>query len=309
MMLCDLSPGDEVILPSFTFVSAANAIVLRGATPVFIDCRMDNFNIDESLIAQAITSKTKAILIMHYGGVSCDMDAIMEIAEHHQLLVIEDAAHCIEAYDKNGIHLGTRGHMAALSFHHTKNIHCGEGGALLINDSQHIDRAIILRDKGTNRQSFLEGHDQFYSWVDVGSSYSMSEMSARFLLEQLYALPQVIEKRLSLWNQYDVALRDLSYYNSSALEGCHHNGHIFYLIFGSLDQRDFVMRELIEAGIDSRFHYVPLHSSPYGSQFRFVQEEDRTTKMAECMLRLPLYHTMTSEQVAYVIHTLRKILI
>lgn len=305
VILCDIMPGDEVILPSFTFVSAANAVVLRGGTPVFVDCREDNMNIDAALVEKAITARTKAVIVMHYAGVSCDMDSIMGLAELHDLVVIEDAAHCIDAYHE-GRHLGARGHLSTFSFHHTKNIHCGEGGGLLVNDSRYLERAYILRDKGTNRQSFLQGQTKKYSWVDVGSSYSLSELSAAYLLPQLRAAKAITEQRRALWEHYQRGLQLFGLECEHGLES-DHNAHICYILLQSLEERERTVAAFHQSGIDARFHYVPLHSSPFGKKYKYVSETDRTTSLADRLLRLPIYHDMTLAQVSYVLDALAQI--
>jgi len=305
VILANLTPGDEVILPSFTFVSAANAIVLRGGIPVFVDCRADNMNIDERLIEQAITPKTKAIIVMHYGGLQCEMDPIMTLATQHDLIVIEDAAHSIYAFH-NRMHLGTRGHMSTLSFHHTKNIQCGKGGALLINDQRFVERSYILRDKGTNRQSFVQGLTKQYSWVDVGSSYSLSEFSAAILVEQLDAIENITKHRRKLWDQYAQGVDKLQLNYGGSIDA-DHNGHIFYMLLASNELRQTMILELRQLGIDARFHYVPLHQSPFGSQYKFIQEENRTLSLASRLIRLPLFHEMTEAQVSYVLESVTQI--
>lgn len=298
-ILADIQPGDEVIMPSFTFVSSANAFVLRGARIVFVDIRPDTMNIDEKLIEDAITKKTKAILVMHYAGISCEMDAIMAIAQAHNLIVIEDAAHCIGAYYK-GRHLGTIGHLGTLSFHSTKNIHCGEGGALFVKDDRFAERAEIIRDKGTNRKAFLKGKVDKYTWVDAGSSYLMSELTAAFLYAQLLNVELVNKKRSFQWQAYFDAFREWT--DRIAIPfvpaGCKHNGHIFYIKCKNKTERQRLIEELKDKAIEATFHYVPLHSSIAGKKYGIFKGIDNfTTKESEKLLRLPLYFDLenTSE--------------
>ncbi len=289
-LLCDIEPGDEVIMPSFTFVSSANAFVLRGAKIVFVDIRPDTMNIDEQKIESAITNKTKAILVMHYAGVACAMDEIMMIADRHQLFVIEDAAQCMDAYYK-GKHLGTIGHLGAFSFHSTKNIHCGEGGALLINEKRLIERAEIIREKGTNRKSFLRGEVDKYSWVDIGSSYLMNELSAAFLYAQLLNLNDVTQNRLKLWQKY-YKLLNKNNAETTTLD-YKHNGHIFFIKCKDKVERSALIQFLKTKEIKAYFHYVPLHSSKTGKiRGRFHGEDIFTTKESEKLLRLPLYYDL-----------------
>ena len=309
-ILIDIKPGDEVIMPSYTFVSTANAFVLRGAVPVFVDIREDTLNIDEKLIEFAITPKTKAIVPVHYAGVGCEMDAIMAIAEKHNLYVIEDAAQCIGATYK-GKHLGTIGHFGTLSFHHTKNITSGLGGALLINDEEFIERAKIIWQKGTNREAFLEGQVDKYTWVDVGSSFMMPELSAALLLSQLEQFDQIIKHKLSIWSQYYHGLKSLED------EGClrlpiiprdrKHNAHIFYLICNGLKQRISLMERFRDSGVQVTFHYIPLHASPAGVEFsRFSGPMNNTDSLCQCLLRLPLYSGLNSD---YALKVIRIILL
>jgi dTDP-4-amino-4,6-dideoxygalactose transaminase len=295
-LLADIQPGDEVIMPSFTFVSSANAFVLRGAKVVFVDIRPDTMNIDEKLIEKAISRKTKAILVMHYAGVSCEMDTIMAIAQTYNLVVIEDAAQCIGAFYKKK-HLGTIGHLGTLSFHSTKNIHCGEGGALLVNDERFTDRAEIIREKGTNRNAFIKGQVNKYSWVDIGSSYLMNELSAAFLYAQLLKTEEITKRRISHWDVYfkqftetKMAI-DLPFIPNN----CRHNGHIFYIKCKDNSERNHLIDYLKSNGISSAFHYVPLHSAVAGKQFgRFSGKDKHTTNYSERLLRLPLYYDLES---------------
>lgn len=296
-LLLDVKPGDEVIMSAFNFVSAANAFVLRGAKIVFVDIDPATMNIDPNCIEGAITPKTKAILAMHYGGVACDMDAIMAIAQRHNLKVVEDAAHCIDAYYK-GRHLGTIGDLGTLSFHATKNIHCGEGGALLVNDPAYHERAEIIREKGTNRTQFIQGQVDKYTWVDVGSSYLMSELSAAFLWGQLGALAAVTAQRRSHWDAY--------YNQLSGLEGlmlaeipsdCQPNGHLFYVKWANSALKEAFVVFAQQRGVPCYFHYLPLYTSVAGRNFgRFVGEDAVTSRGSNCLLRLPLFMDLQSWQ-------------
>jgi dTDP-4-amino-4,6-dideoxygalactose transaminase len=304
-ILIDIKPGDEVIMPSHTFVSTANAFVLRGAVPVFVDIREDKLNLDETLIEAAITHKTKAIVPVHYAGVACEMDAIMAIAKKHNLYVIEDAAQCIGATYK-GKCLGTIGHFGTLSFHYTKNITSGLGGALLINDAQFIERAKIIWQKGTNREAFIEGEVDKYTWSDLGSSFMMPELSAALLSSQLEQLHEITEKRLSIWTQYYDGLKILEENGLIHLPGipedCQHNGHIFYLICKSQKQRSSLMSYLKVNAIQTTFHYIPLHSSPAGKAYSRVHGDmTNTNHLADCLVRLPLHYDLLPEQAQEVI--------
>ncbi len=299
-ILFDIQPGDEVIMPSYTFVSSANAFLLRGAKVVFVDILPTQMNIDPDEIEKAITAKTKVILVMHYAGVTCDMKRIMTIAEKHEIYVIEDAAHCIDAYSETQ-HLGSLGHLGTLSFHSTKNIQCGEGGALLINDQRLLARAEILRDKGTNRQAFMNGQVNKYTWVDIGSSYQLSELNAAFLWAQLESVQETTQGRLLIWNRYAEGLRDC--------EGIHvfqtpakHNGHIFYLKCISEDRRNALAKFLMDNQIAAYFHYVPLHTSPYGRLNTIFRGRDRyTSQESHRLLRLPIYFDLGLDAVDYVL--------
>ncbi len=291
-LLCNIEPGDEVIMSSFNFVSAANAFVLRGASIVFVDIRPDTMNINETLIEAAITSRTRAIVAMHYGGVACEMDTIMQLAQKHNLWVIEDAAHCIGAYYKDR-HLGSIGHLGTLSFHASKNIHCGEGGALFINDPKLVDRAEIIREKGTNRRAFFTGKVDKYSWVDLGSSYLMSEVSAAFLHAQLMSLEKVNENRMLCWVNYFETLVAENLGIPIKTNKTQHNAHIFYIKTDSPKVRKALMEYLLQQGISSAFHYVPLHTSTAGQRYgRFHGKEEFTISESEKILRLPLYYDL-----------------
>ena len=299
-ILADINPGDEVIMPSYTFVSTANAFVLRGGVPVFVDIRPDTLNIDETKIEQAITNKTKAIVPVHYGGVACEMDAIMAIARKHNLLVIEDAAQGIASFYKNRP-LGSIGHLAALSFHDTKNVISGEGGALLINAPELIERAEIIWEKGTNRSQFFRGEVDKYSWVDVGSSYLPSEISAAFLWAQLEIAEVITQKRLDAWHYYDRVWQKLEMLEKLRCPiippECQHNGHLYYLLLADLETRTTLIEKLKQQGIGAVFHYVPLHSSIAGKKFgRVAGEMDVTNYIAERLLRLPMFADIEANQ-------------
>jgi dTDP-4-amino-4,6-dideoxygalactose transaminase len=292
-ILSGVGVGDEVIMPSFTFVSTANAFVLRGATPVFVDIRPDTLNIDEARIEAAITPRTKAIVPVHYAGVGCDMDAIMEIAARHDLLVIEDAAQgLLSTYRERP--LGSLGHMAALSFHETKNIISGEGGALLINDDRFADRAEIIWEKGTNRAQFFRGQVDKYTWVDLGSSYLPGEIVAAFLWAQMEDADAITGRRLDIWNRYHDAFADLEaggiVRRPIVPDDCRHNAHLYYLLLPSLDARTQLIDRLSAKGIHSVFHYVPLHASPFGRSIgRSVGDLENTVSASERLVRLPVW--------------------
>ena len=292
-LLVDIKQGDEVIMPSYTFVSTANAFVLRGGVPIFVDIRADTLNLDESKIEAAITPRTKAIIPVHYAGVSCEMDSIMKVAEKYNLVVIEDAAQAVMSEYK-GRPLGSIGHLAAFSFHETKNIISGEGGALLINDQKFVARAEIIREKGTNRSQFLRGTVDKYRWVDIGSSYLPSELIAAFLLAQLEDADKITEQRMAIWNAYHEAFKELEVAGLAMRpvipSDCIHNAHMYYLILKSADSRSIVMSELQSKGINAAFHYVPLHSSPFGKEnCRQVGELLETSAISERILRIPLW--------------------
>jgi len=303
-MLCGIGPGDEIIMPSFTFVSTANAFVLRGGMPVFVDIRKDTLNIDETLIEQAITSRTKAIVPVHYAGVSCAMDEIMDIAERHGLFVVEDAAQALLSTYKNR-HLGAIGHLGCLSFHETKNIISGEGGALLINDEKFIEQAEIIWEKGTNRKQFFRGEVDKYTWVDIGSSSLPSELVGAFLYAQLEETEKIINARNRIFEQYINLLRPLEEIGiirlPEAESGNNGNGHIFYIIVGSLEERSRLIDYLKQNGIVSVFHYVPLHSSPAGIRYGRTCGNMRVTDdLSDRVLRLPIYYEMREEDVEMV---------
>ncbi|MBE5847871.1 MAG: dTDP-4-amino-4,6-dideoxygalactose transaminase [Lachnospiraceae bacterium] len=308
-LLADVGPGDEVIMPSFTFVSTADAFVLRGATPVFVDIRPDTMNIDENLIEAAITDRTKAIVPVHYAGVACEMDRIMDIAKRHNLFVIEDAAQGVMSSYK-GKALGAIGDFGAFSFHETKNYSMGEGGALLMRDPKYVEDAEIIREKGTNRSKFFRGQIDKYTWVNFGSSYLPSEMNAAYLWAQLEMAEEINNHRLSLWNQYYEELkpvRDAGLIELPTVpEGCVHNAHMFYIKAKDLEERTELIAYLKEHGVWSVFHYIPLHSAPAGQKFgRFNGEDKFTTRESERLARLPMYYRLTSEEVTYVTNQIK----
>lgn len=303
-ILLNIQEGDEVIMPSYTFVSTADAFVMRGATVVFVDIRPDTMNLDEKLIESAITEKTKAIVPVHYAGVSCEMDAIMGIAQKHHLAVVEDAAQGVMSC-YNGKALGTIGDFGCFSFHETKNYSMGEGGALLIRDKKYIEDAEIIREKGTNRSQFFRGQIDKYTWVKAGSSYLPSDMNAAYLWAQLEVAEQINEKRLLLWERYYEELESLQREGILQLpsipENCTHNAHMFYIKAKDLEERTALINFLKEKGIMAVFHYIPLHSAPAGRKYgRFVGEDKYTTKESERLMRLPMYYNMQIEQVLYV---------
>lgn len=291
--LMDLGPDDEIIMPSYTFVSTANAFALKGAVPVFVDIRRDTLNVDANLIERAITDKTKAIAVVHYAGVSCDMDQILDIAKRHNLFVVEDAAQGIMASYKCRP-LGSMGDFGCLSFHETKNIHCGEGGALLINDEKYVERAEIIREKGTNRSQFFRGQVDKYRWVDIGSSYLPGELTAAFLAAQMDCALEITRQRLDIWHKYHKIFQDLE--NTEKIRRpiipreCEHNGHIYYLLINKKYNRDRVLHKMNELGVNAVFHYQPLHSSPAGKKYgKYSSPLSVTTEISERIIRLPLW--------------------
>jgi dTDP-4-amino-4,6-dideoxygalactose transaminase len=308
-LLADVGPGDEVIMPSYTFVSTANAFVLRGATPVFVDIRDDTLNLDECLIDAAITDRTRAIVAVHYAGVSCEMDSILDLAKVRNLLVIEDAAHgLLSTY--RGRPVGSMGDMAALSFHETKNLISGEGGALLLRRSDLVTRAEIIREKGTNRSAFFRGEVDKYTWVDIGSSYLPSELVAAFLWAQMEHAESLTQRRLAIWNQYHFAFEDLEaagvVRRPIVPAHCRHNAHMYYLLLPSLDARQRLLRELRDEGIMSVFHYVPLHSSPAGRQYgRSSGDLTVTDSVSDRLLRLPLWLGM-EDRLDFIVARIRR---
>ena len=292
-ILSGVGPGDEVIMPSFTFVSTANAFVLRGATPAFVDIRPDTLNLDESKVEAAITPRTKAIVPVHYAGVACDMDAIMDIARRHDLLVIEDAAQALLSTYR-GHPLGSIGHLAALSFHETKNIISGEGGALLINDPRFVERAEIIWEKGTNRSQFFRGQVDKYTWVDLGSSYLPGEIVAAFLWAQMEVADDITQRRLGIWDRYHEAFAGLEASGRARRpivpDDCRHNAHLYHLLAPSLEARTGLIERLRAKGIQSVFHYVPLHTSPFGSSTgRVSGDMTHTIDAGDRLARLPLW--------------------
>jgi dTDP-4-amino-4,6-dideoxygalactose transaminase len=300
-LLCDLQAGDEVIVPSYTFVSTANAFVLRGARPVFVDVRPDTLNIDERLIEQAITPRTRAIFPIHYAGVACEMDTIMDIANRHGLLVVEDAAQGVYARYK-GRWLGTIGHLGCYSFHETKNLSCGEGGALVVNDPTMELRAEILREKGTNRSQFARGKVDKYTWVDVGSSYLPSDMLAAFLLGQIENVEKITRRRGEIYDQYAANLAPLVERGLIQIPvvppHCVTNYHMFYLLTSNIEERTALIAHLRDAGILAVFHYVPLHSSPYAQSLGVPHVHlPMTEDLSDRLLRLPMYFDLTDPEV------------
>ena len=303
-LLCDIKPGDEVILPSYTFVSTADAFVQRGASLVFIDIRPDTMNIDENKIEAAITDKTVGIVPVHYAGVACEMDTIMEIAQKHNLAVIEDAAQGIMSTYK-GKALGTFGDFGCFSFHETKNYSMGEGGALLIRDEKHIEDAEIIREKGTNRSKYFRGQIDKYTWVNYGSSYLPSDMNAAYLYAQLEIAEEIAADRMASWNHYYEELKPLAEAGKIALPyvpaECEHNAHMFYFKTKDLEERTCLIDFLKANGIHAVFHYIPLHTAPAGLKYaRFHGEDKYTTAESERLLRLPMYYGLKEEEVAYI---------
>ena len=308
-LLCDLRPGDEVILPSFTFSSTANAFAIYGAKLVFVDIRPDTMNIDETKIEAAITDKTRVILAMHYAGVACEMDAIMDIARRHHLLVVEDAAQAVMSTYK-GKALGTIGDLGCYSFHETKNYSMGEGGAVVVNRPDLVERAEILREKGTNRSKFFRGQVDKYTWVDIGDSFLPSELNAAYLWAQLEMADEINEDRLHSWQRYWDAFQDLSAAGRVTLptipEDCVHNAHMFYVKCKDLDERTALISFLKQRDILAVFHYVPLHSAPAGLRFgRFAGEDRYTTAESDRLVRLPMYYKLTEEDQNRVIKAVR----
>ena len=303
-LLADIRPGDEVIMPSYTFVSTADAFVLRGATPVFVDIRPDTMNIDETLIEDAITEHTKAIVPVHYAGVGCEMDVIMDIARRHNLMVIEDAAQGIMSTYK-GQALGAIGDMGCFSFHETKNFSMGEGGALLMKDSRFIEDAEIFREKGTDRSKFFRGQVDKYRWVNYGSSYLPSDMNAAYLWAQLELADEITKARMDRWNQYDALLRDLA--DKGLIEQpfvpdyCTHNAHMYYIKVRDLEQRGDFINYMKSKDVLTVFHYVPLHTAPAGLKYgRFHGEDNFTTRESDRLVRLPMYYALTEDDVNYI---------
>lgn len=309
-LLADIKEGDEVIMPSYTFVSTANAFVLRGAKIVFVDIRPDTMNIDERLIESAITSKTKAIVPVHYAGVACEMDTICEIAKKYNLVVIEDSAQGVMSYYK-GKALGSIGEFGCYSFHETKNYSMGEGGAVLINREDLVERAEIIREKGTNRTKFFRGQVDKYTWVDIGSSYLQSELNCAYLYAQIENPDIINENRLKAWNKYYELLKPLQAEGYIELpfipKECTHNAHMFYIKAKDLEERTRLIAFLKEKGVNAVFHYIPLHSSPAGKKFGIFNGEDKyTTKESERLLRLPMYYGIEENDVIYIAEKVRE---
>lgn len=304
-ILAKIEPGDEVIMPSYTFVSTANAFVLRGAKIVFVDIRPDTMNIDEKLIEDAITEKTKAIVPVHYGGVACEMDTICDIAKRHNLVVVEDAAQGVMSFYK-GKALGSIGDFGCYSFHETKNYSMGEGGCVLVNHEEDVERAEIIREKGTNRTKFFRGQVDKYTWVDLGSSYLQSELNCAYLYAQIEDPNVINDNRLASWNMYYEMLKPLADVGKIELpvvpEGCVHNAHMLYIKAKDLEERTKLIAFLKENGIGAVFHYIPLHSAPAGQAFgRFHGEDKYTTKESERLLRLPLYYDLKKEDIEHIV--------
>ncbi len=309
-ILADIKPGDEVIMPAYTFVSTADAFVLRGATAVFVDIRPDTMNMDENLIEAAITERTKAIVPVHYAGVSCNMNKIMEIAAKYNLAVIEDAAQGIMSTYK-GKALGTIGDFGCFSFHETKNFSMGEGGALLIRDEKDVEKAEIIREKGTNRAKFFRGQIDKYTWVEKGSSYLPSEMNAAYLYAQLELAQEITANRMATWERYNNAFMELQEAGKVELpyipDDCTHNAHMFYLKCKDLEERSALIAFLKENDILAVFHYVPLHTAPAGLKYgRFHGEDKYTTKESERLVRLPLYYGLEPEKTDYIIEKVKE---
>lgn len=308
--LSHIQPGEEVIMPSYTFCSTADAFVLKGAVPVFVDIRPDTMNLDETLLEDAITDKTRAIAAVHYAGVSCEMDTILEIAGRHHLTVVEDAAQGVMSSYK-GRALGTLGDFGCYSFHETKNYSMGEGGAILIRDPEKISEAEILREKGTNRSQFFRGQIDKYTWVDYGSSFLPSELNAAYLMAQLDQADAINNARLARWEQYYRLLSPLAAEGRIELpvipKDCVHNAHMFYIKTRDLEERQALIQALREQGILAVFHYIPLHSSPAGRKFgRFHGEDRYTTRESERLLRLPMYYSLTEENVNDVVSVIEE---
>ena len=311
-LLVDLQPGDEVIMPSFTFVSTANAFVLRGATPVFVDIRPDTLNLDEALVEAAITPQTRAIVPVHYAGVACEMDRLLDIARRRNLVIIEDAAHAFLAHYK-GRPLGSFGHLATFSFHETKNVISGEGGALVVNDPRLVERAEILWEKGTDRSKFFRGQVDKYTWVDVGSSFLPGELVAAFLWAQLESAGDITARRLDLWKRYQSAARSLEWLGLRlpVVPGeCEHNAHLFYVLLPPPARQADVLKDLNARGVNAVFHYIPLHSSPAGRRYgRTAGSMHVTDDCSARLIRLPLWVGMEDDVPRHVVDTLSEVLV
>lgn len=305
MLLLDIRPGDEVIMPSYTFPSTANAVVLRGGVPVFVDIRADTMNIDETLIEPAITPRTRAVIAVHYAGVACEMNAILQIEKRHKIVVVEDAAQALTS-TYYGRPLGTLGAIGTFSFHQTKNFTSGEGGAIVINESHLVERSELLRHKGVNRTAFLSGKSPYYTWMDTGSSWMMGELPAAYLYSNLCSATAINHHRMALWNFYFTRLQPLAEKGLCTLpripEGCSHNAHLFYLRFADKTMRDHCISFLAENKIMAVFHYIPLHSSPAGKKWgRFHGEDHNTTTQSERLLRLPLFYDLSMDEAGQVV--------
>ncbi len=299
-ILLDIKPGDEIIMPSYTFVSTANAFVLRGGVPVFVDIREDTLNIDENLIENAITEKTKAICVVHYAGVSCEMDKILEIAKKYKLPVVEDAAQALGSFYKEKP-LGTIGDLGCFSFHETKNVISGEGGALIINDPKYIERAEIIREKGTNRSQFFRGEVDKYTWVDIGSSFLPSDMVAAYLFSQLENMDKINKKRMEIWQNYDefFSRYDGKIRRPYIPNNCKHNAHMYYVLFKNLAERTQFIDYMKSNGINPVFHYIPLHSSPAGIKYGRVSGDMAVTdRVSDTLVRMPMYYTLSDEELS-----------
>jgi dTDP-4-amino-4,6-dideoxygalactose transaminase len=308
-MLLDLEPGDEVIMPSFTFATSASAVVRAGGTPVFADIDARTLNVDPAAVAAAITPRTRAVMVVHYAGGACDMDALQALCRAHGLTLLEDAAHAVMARHRDRP-LGSIGALAALSFHETKNLSCGEGGALLVNDPALLERAEILREKGTNRARFHRGEVDKYTWLEAGSSYVLSEVSAALLWSQLESAEEITERRLEIWHAYREAFAVHEGRVRGPVIDDHHNGHIFYLLARDVEDRDALIAGLRERGIHAVFHYVPLHSSPAGLRFgRAHGSLSRTDDASARLLRLPLWAGMTDAEVERVVDSVHAVLV
>lgn len=308
-LLCGIEEGDEVLLPSYTFVSTADAFVMRGAKLVFVDIRPDTMNLNEALLEAAVTERTKAIVPVHYAGVSCEMDAILAVAKKHGLKVVEDAAQGVMSSYK-GRALGTMGDFGCYSFHETKNYSMGEGGAILFQDPVYAEKAEIIREKGTNRSKFFRGQVDKYTWVDFGSSYLPSDLNAAYLWAQLLMADQINADRLASWNYYHEALRPLQdrglIEQPAVPDGCVHNAHMYYIKCKDLDERTRFIDYMKSRGIQCVFHYIPLHTAPAGKRFgRFFGEDRYTTRESERLVRLPMYYKLSEESLAYIVQAVR----
>lgn len=309
-ILLDIQAGDEIIMPSYTFVSTANAFVLRGGVPVFVDIRPDTLNIDENLIEAAITDKTKAICVVHYAGVSCEMDKILEIAKKHNLYVVEDAAQALSSTYK-GKQLGTIGDLACFSFHETKNVISGEGGALVINNEKFIERAEIIREKGTNRSKFFRGQVDKYTWVDIGSSFLPSDMIAAFLYSQLENIDKINKKRLEIWHKYDEFFKQYDNIIRRPIihDDCEHNAHMYYILFKNLDVRTKFIDFMKQNQISTVFHYIPLHSSPAGMKYcKTTGKMNVTNNISDTLVRLPMFYELDDNMLSDIFDKISKFL-